>query len=94
MTLEEVLSLQTDTTRILCPVCSESRKKSHEKTMGVTVESDRIVYQCFHCGVSGAMRKRTFMQQVQQIKTPPKHVDPPTEHVPSHRHRLPSLSRY
>ena len=83
MTLEEVLSIQTENTRIRCPVCSESRKKSHEKTMGVTVEPDRIVYQCFHCGTSGAMRKRTFMQQVQQIKTPPKHVDPPTEHVPS-----------
>jgi len=82
MNLEEVLSIQTESTRIRCPVCADSRRKSHEKTRGVTVEPDRVVYQCFHCGTSGAMRKRTFMQQVQQIKTPPKHVDPPTEHVP------------
>lgn len=82
MNLEEVLSIQTESTRIRCPVCADSRRKSHEKTMGVTVEPDRVVYQCFHCGTSGAMRKRTFMQQVQQIKTPPKHVDPPTEHIP------------
>jgi twinkle protein len=82
MNLEEVLSIQTENSRIRCPVCSESRKKSHEKTMGVTVEPDRVVYQCFHCGTSGAMRKKTFMQQVHSIKQTPKHVDPPTEHVP------------
>jgi twinkle protein len=82
MNLEEVLSLQTETTRIRCPVCSDSRKKSDVKTLGVTVEQDRIVYHCFHCEVKGAIRKRTFMHQVQQIKQPPKHVDPPTEHVP------------
>lgn len=50
--------------------------------MGVTVESDRVVYQCFHCGVSGAIRKNKFMNQVQQIKKQPKPIDPPTEHVP------------
>jgi twinkle protein len=82
MNLEEVLSIQTENSRIRCPVCSESRKKSHEKTMGVTVEPDRVVYQCFHCGTSGAMRKKTFMQQVHSIKQVPKHIDPPTEHVP------------
>jgi twinkle protein len=51
--------------------------------MGVTVEEDRVVYQCFHCATSGAMRKKTFMQQVHITKsTPPKHIDPPTEHIP------------
>ena len=83
MNLEEVLSSQTDTKRIRCPACSDSRKKSDAKTLGVMVEEDRIVYHCFHCGVKGAIRKRTFMQQVQQIKAPPKHVDPPTEHIQS-----------
>ena len=83
MSLEEVLSSQTKTTRIRCPVCADSRRKTHEKTMGVTVEEDRVVYQCFHCATSGAMRKKTFMQQVHITKsTPPKHIDPPTEHIP------------
>ena len=83
MSLEEVLSLQTETTRIRCPVCADSRRKTHERTMGVMVEEDRVVYQCFHCGTSGAMRKKTFMQQVHITKsTAPKHIDPPTEHIP------------
>ena len=69
MSLEEVLSSQTETTRIRCPVCADSRRKTYEKTMGVTVEEDRVIYQCFHCGTSGAMRKNTFMQQVHITKT-------------------------
>lgn len=82
MELEQIIGLQTQNTRIRCPVCSESRKKSFEKTMGVTVEADRVLYQCFHCGASGAMRRGSFMHQVQQIRQQPKPIDPPTEHVP------------
>ena len=82
MTPEEIITSQLETGRITCPLCSESRKKSHEKSMGVTVESDRFVYQCFHCGASGAIRRNKMMHQVQQIKKQPKPVDPPTEHVP------------
>jgi len=54
--------------------------------MSITVEFDRLVYQCFHCGVRGAVRKEKLMQPtqpyVQPISKPPKPVDPPTEHVP------------
>ena len=82
MTLEQILTQYTETGRIKCPVCSSNRKKSHEKTMGITVETDRVVYQCFHCGISGAVRRQTFMHQLKQVKVPPKPVDPPTEHVP------------
>lgn len=81
--LREVLESMTSSERIRCPVCADSRKKSDEKTMGVTVEADRVLYKCFHCDEQGAIKKKTFMHQVQQIKKPPKHVDPPTEHVPS-----------
>lgn len=83
MSLEEILSVQTESTRIRCPMCADERKKSDKKDMGVTVEPDRVVYQCFHCGVSGAIRRQRFMQQIHQAKQPPKHIDPPTEHVPS-----------
>ena len=82
MNLEQILSSQTHTTRIRCPECADQRKKHNERTMGVTVEEDRVIYQCFHCGTSGAIRKKSFMHQVQQTKTPPRHIDPPTEHVP------------
>lgn len=50
--------------------------------MGITVEPDRIIYQCFHCDAKGAIRRTSFVHQVQQIKQQPKPIDPPTEHVP------------
>jgi len=50
--------------------------------MGVKVESDRILYQCWHCSASGAIRRKSFMQQVSQIKQAPKPIDPPAEHRP------------
>lgn len=80
MSIENALRLVSESTRIRCPVCSESRRKSNEKTMGVTVESDRIVYQCFHCGTAGAIRKES--RPVMQFKPAPKPVDPPTEVKP------------
>ena len=80
MSLESALRLVSESTRIRCPVCSESRKKSNEKTMGVTVEIDRIVYQCFHCGTAGAIRKES--RPVMQFKPAPKPVDPPAEVKP------------
>ena len=83
MSIEEIIAQQTKTTRIQCPFCSESRKKSHETSMGVTVDGNSVLYQCFHCGAAGKLRKKTVMQQVQQIKAAPKHVDPPTEHIPN-----------
>ena len=80
--LEEVLSKQTKTERIRCPLCADGRRKTDEKTMGVKVESDRILYQCWHCSASGAIRRKSFMQQVSQIKQAPKPIDPPAEHRP------------
>ncbi|MGA0128436.1 MAG: toprim domain-containing protein [Burkholderiales bacterium] len=83
MGLEDVLIQQTEDTRIKCPLCADSRKKNHEKTMGVKVENDRVVYKCFHFGGAGAVKRKTFMSQVSiQAKQTPKTVDPPTEHVP------------
>lgn len=82
MSLEDILLSHTESSRIRCPICADDRKKSYEKTMGITVEADRVVYQCFHCGAAGAIRKGKFMQQVTQIKATPKPIDPPTEHIP------------
>lgn len=81
--IEQIISSQRETTRIQCPYCSEERKKNYLKTMGVTVEHDRVVYQCFHCGVSGAVKKDRFMYQAKEIiKAPPPPVETPSEVKP------------
>jgi len=49
--------------RTVCPVCSEGRKKSSEKTFSITVKPDATLYNCWHCGISGAVKKRPFYQK-------------------------------
>lgn len=79
MNLKQEIISQTDK-RICCPVCSKERKKSHLKTMGITVEENRVIYHCFHCGTSGAIRREKFMNQIKELSnkniTP---IDPPSE---------------
>jgi twinkle protein len=82
MNLEQIISSQTEDTRIKCPLCSEDRKKSHLKTMGISVESDRIIYQCFHCGAAGAVKKERFVYQAKEIIKNPQPIDPPSEVKP------------
>ena len=92
--IEQIISSQRETTRIQCPYCSEERKKNYLKTMGVTVEHDRVVYQCFHCGVSGAVKKDRFMYQAKEIiKAPPPPVETPSEVKPLSLGTSPSLAR-
>jgi hypothetical protein len=50
--------------------------------MGVTVENDRVVYQCFHCGTSGAVRRDRFMYQVKELSKNVAPIDPPLEVKP------------
>ena len=46
--------------RILCPECSQNRKKKNQKTLSLTRDGDSILYQCHHCQLSGVvnMNKR------------------------------------
>lgn len=37
--------------RIPCPECA---RKPSDKTLGVTVDNDRVVWHCFRCGIRGA----------------------------------------
>jgi DNA-directed RNA polymerase subunit RPC12/RpoP len=76
--LAELISQQTETTRIRCPVCADDRKKSHLKSMGISVEDNRVVYQCFHCGTSGAVKKDRFMYQVKELTKNVVVIHPPT----------------
>jgi len=40
-------------TRILCPACSSSRKKSKEKTLSIKIDGVDKIYHCFHCEAAG-----------------------------------------
>ena len=40
-------------TRILCPACSGSRKKSKEKTLSIKIDGADKIYHCFHCEAAG-----------------------------------------
>jgi len=83
MNLEQIVLSQSNNSRIRCPVCAEDRKKSHIKSMGITVENDRVVYQCFHCGTSGAVRRDRFMYQVKELSSKNiAPIDPPSEVKP------------
>lgn len=52
---ELLIAEQTRDIRIKCPACSADRRKSHEKTLSITVKGDRNLYDCHHCGYSGAV---------------------------------------
>lgn len=50
-----------DHARVLCPFCSEGRKKSKLKEMSLTRQSDgAVLYYCHHCDASGSVQPRGF----------------------------------
>ena len=69
MQIEESLSAVVDSCRIACPACSGDRKKKHEKTLSVTVNTDGSkLYFCHHCGESGSLfRKKEYFQKESNV---------------------------
>jgi len=59
--------------RLVCPSCSHLRKKKHEKTLSLKRDGDKILYQCWHCQLSGAVNMNK-----QPIKSTPKKTTPIT----------------
>jgi len=74
LALEEVVGRLTESCRIVCPVCSESRKKKNEKSMSVTVQSDVTLYTCHHCNATGGVQRERYK--------PPPQRKPATVSVP------------
>ena len=46
--------------RISCPACSDSRKKSKEKTLSITIDGSDKIYHCFHCEISGKISEKPY----------------------------------
>lgn len=45
-----------ETQRYLCPACSAERRHNKERCLSVTVDDERLVWLCQHCGFKGAAR--------------------------------------
>ena len=50
--------LQVGDHRILCPMCSHSRRNRQDRCLSVTVDFEKAVWNCWHCGWSGAKSNR------------------------------------
>lgn len=48
-----------DSTRVICPFCADTRRKSRLKEMTLTRQSDgAVLYYCHHCDASGAVQPK------------------------------------
>ncbi len=75
MNLKESLSTIVDDCRIVCPSCSDSRKKKNEKTLSVTINPDGTkLYFCHHCGENGSLfrPKNNFVKEKKVTRIQPR----------------------
>ncbi len=63
--------------RHICPVCSPDRKKKHDKTLSVHPDGDSILYQCWHCSLSGKINAKAEWEI--PVKAPVKAISMPKQ---------------
>lgn len=51
----EAYRLGTGQHKIVCPACSQGRKKKRDKTLSLKIEDDTVFWQCWHCNEKGVM---------------------------------------
>ena len=59
------------TARIFCPLCAKERKNKHDRTCTVTVQDGGFMFNCFHCGQSGAGRLQAPQVSFKQPRPEP-----------------------
>jgi len=71
--VEAVVKHMAQGGRIKCPSCGDTRKKKNQKTMGVTVDGEGTLYNCFHCGISGKIfPEKSYIKPVSMTVSKPK----------------------
>ncbi len=55
-----------------CPACGPHRKKKGEKTLSVTEDGEGLLYNCWHCDMSGKVRHRDTVDRDFDIDEPVK----------------------
>ena len=69
--LNDFLEGVRETGRMTCPACAKERRKKNSRTLSVTIEGDDVLYQCWHCDLSGRyVRKKQFVSNVKAISIP------------------------
>ena len=51
--------------KIACPECQDSRTKNKkDRPFSMNIDSEKIIYNCFHCGINGVLNRQqgVFMQ--------------------------------
>ena len=59
--------------RIECPSCSQGRKKKNQRTLSLTREGNKVLYQCWHCQLSGVVdmnKKNNLVEKKVEKITP------------------------
>ena len=77
--VEAVVGRMAKGGRIKCPQCGDTRKNKSQKTMGVTINGEGTLYNCFHCGISGkiALKKSYIKPVYMPVSKPEKRVNVP-----------------
>ena len=77
--VEAVVGRMVKGGRIKCPQCGDTRKNKSQKTMGVTINGEGTLYNCFHCGISGKIvPKKSYIKPVSMpVSRPKKRVNAP-----------------
>ena len=60
--LNDLLEGIMESSRVPCPACAKERKKKNQKTLSVTVTGDDVLYQCWHCSLSGKYTRRRTLE--------------------------------
>jgi twinkle protein len=55
-----------------CPACGPHRKKKGEKTLSVTEDGEGLLYNCWHCDMSGKVRHKSSVDDDFDIDAPAK----------------------
>lgn len=79
--LSDLLERMVESSRVSCPACAKDRKKKHTKTLSVTVAGDDVLYQCWHCNLSGKYTRRRAVDFVKRSNV--KAISIPKESDPS-----------
>lgn len=71
--------------KLPCPACSRDRKKPNDPCLSLTINGDCAVWNCHHCGWSGAVNERVNDRQPRhrQRPTPIKPTSAPTDPSPA-----------
>ncbi len=59
--------------RIECPSCSQGRKKKNQRTLSLSREGNKVLYQCWHCQLSGVVdmnKKNNLVEKKVEKITP------------------------